>query len=520
MKRTLSILSIIMALLICQMLLTSCRFDETPKPATTDEREIADTNEAGEHEDSNNSEMVEISSMSPCSATMDMVDQPVSVYGQVAFIAHDNPEGVFAELEANGCKIGVFAPTEIWNQWDKQQQEMLYEGAQLSISGRLVSFDGKLIVDMHNPPQVYLSDENEQEVTESEGDTAQDSIPETSLDLPPAPDDARLEVPIIYSGHNDIPGLCYLGAAAMLVKYDHPEIDFADVIALSGVGSSALHLDFPEMSMLSTRLADQSIVYMANNMQASYVLGYKSGGTGSDPFYPANLPFEDYAAHLVNFNNGEDALDFLTRAVGSGHPVMVFLNMYYVHDDFSRTSEYWKIFLGKDKAPHYMVVTGFQNNLIVLNDPTDPTEAATSLTVNTENFIQAWEETLDFPDAPPLGPYWMFFFSEPGNIPKDTTVINLNLENAIGAPLEIRNFADSIDDSENALFLLLELANARLKFADYLERNGWLDAAENFRLSGNLFIEIVTDRKVDPTILNEIATLEEEALASLAENNQ
>lgn len=95
----------------------------------------------------------------------------------------------------------------------------------------------------------------------------------------------------------------------MLVKYHQPGIDFADVVALSGVGSSALHLDFPEISLLSTRLADQSIVYMASNMGASYVLGYERGGTGSDPFYPVSLAFEDHAAHLVSFENGEDALN-------------------------------------------------------------------------------------------------------------------------------------------------------------------------------------------------------------------
>lgn len=53
---------------------------------------------------------------------------------------------------------------------------------------------------------------------------------------------------------------------------------------------------------------------------------------------PCKITFEDHAAHLVNFENGEDALDFLTRAVASGYPVMVYLNIYYVYDDFSQSS--------------------------------------------------------------------------------------------------------------------------------------------------------------------------------------
>ena len=190
MERTLSRTCIIIVLLLFQIFLTSLAFGETPKPAT---------------------------GVSPCKITTDMVGQPVSVFGQIAFITHDSPEGIFAELEAERCRIGVFIPSRISDQWDKQQQ-MLYLGAQLLVSGLLVSFDGRLIVDVIDPPQDYVSDENASERSETEDPAKLDSIPESSLDLPPAPDKAQLDVPIIYSGYEGMPGLCYLGAAAMLVK--------------------------------------------------------------------------------------------------------------------------------------------------------------------------------------------------------------------------------------------------------------------------------------------------------------
>lgn len=199
---------------------------------------------------------------------------------------------------------------------------------------------------------------------------------------------------------------------------------------------------------------------------------------------------------------------------------MVYLNLYYVYDDFSEMSDYWKEHVGKDAASHYMVVTGYQDNMLILNDPTDPTKAAASLTTSTDNFVQAWGETLDFSNAPPLGPYWMLFFSEPGDIPESTAVIEMNLENAKNAPSEIRSFAARADDSEFSLFLLLELANARLKFADYLEQNGRQEAAADYRTSGNLLIEMLMKRQADPAVLNEVATLEEAALVSLAEGGE
>jgi len=199
---------------------------------------------------------------------------------------------------------------------------------------------------------------------------------------------------------------------------------------------------------------------------------------------------------------------------------MVYLNLYYVYDDFSESSDYWKEYLRKDKAPHYVTVTGYQHNTIIMNDPTDPTEAAISLTTSIENFVQAWGETVDFSNAPPLGPYWMLFFNDPGSIPEDTTVINLNVESGAGAPSEIRSFAKRLDGSEGTFFLLSELANVRLKFADYLQRNGWLDAAGDYRSSGALLAKMVTERRVDPIILYEVAALEETALASLAERSE
>ena len=141
MERTLSRTCIIIVLLLFQIFLTSLAFGETPKPTT---------------------------GVSPCKITPDMVGQPVSVFGRIAFITHDSPEGIFAELEMERCRIGVFIPSRIWDQWDKQQREMLCLGAQLLVSGLLVSFDGRLIVDVSEAPQAYVSDGNASETSESE----------------------------------------------------------------------------------------------------------------------------------------------------------------------------------------------------------------------------------------------------------------------------------------------------------------------------------------------------------------
>jgi len=447
-----------------------------------------------------------IEAVSPCEVTDEQLGQEIAVAGQIALVDDADPNGTYAELEASGCRVGVFVPSERWARWSAEQQNVFQAGQQIAIGGTLVSFEGHLIVDASGPPQAI----------EGEAAPSPEVAAPPMLDLPPAPDSAHLDVPVVYSGLDGTPGMCYLGAFAMLVKYEHPELDFADVVAFSGVGSNALYLDFPDMpSTLTNRYTDVSMINTARNMEAPYVLGFGRGGNGSDPFQPAGIDFEDNAAGLISFAGGDEALDTLKRAVASEGPVVVFLDLYTVHDDFAAASSFWRDVLGKDHASHYMVVTGYDAETVYLNDPTDPTSAAANLPADVENFMQAWGNTLDMPDAPPIGPYWMIFLAEPGSVPATEEVIAWNVETARDAPSEIRQFAQNPGNSDSACFMMGEMARGRMEFANYLERNGWAEAAAGYRQSGTLLAEAAAQRQTDPAILEEIAALEEAALASL-----
>ncbi len=439
-----------------------------------------------------------------CEIGEEQVGSQVSTSGTIILIEEGNPEGKFAMLEDGGCRVGIFAPFPMWEQWKAADQEAFQTGTTLNVRGKLNSFEGQLVILLEDiqPAGSPTKDAESKEYA--------------NLDLPPALDEMMLDVPLLYSGSNDLPGLCYLGAAGMLVKYEHPKLDFADVVAFSGMGSSALHLNFPEVpSMLISPYMMQSIVFMLNNMRADYALGFQEGGSASDPFQPAALPFESNATYLFSFMNSDEALDTLKRAVSDGHPVMVHLNFYAVYDDFAAISEYWRDVIGKDPASHFMVVKGYDAQYIYVNDPTDPTAAAGQLKTSVENFMQAWEETDAIPGAPPMGPFWMLFLIEPGSPPAADAVIEANLLRADEAPAQIRSFAEQPDDSESTLALLLELGNARLQFGAYLARNGFDEASEMYIKSGTILTDLALNQSMDAEMLLEAADLEERAIPLL-----
>jgi len=467
--------------------------------------------------DAESQAIIEQNTDTPPEANQDFVDicdlseeqsgEDVRVNGTIVFL-EENPEGTFAELESSGCRVGSFVPKEKFDQWDTSSQEALQMNKVVEVWGTLVSHEGQLIIDLAGIAPSTQTNAAEEEVESS------DKV----FSLPPAPENAALEVPLIYSGVDGLPGLCYLGAAGMLVKFEHPDLVFSDIVALSGMGSSALHLDYKEMpSMLTNAYADQGIVFMLNNLNAGFILGNKIGGNNSDPFHPAKLPFDENAAHQLTFESEEDALATLKSIVGSGRPVMVYLDLFYVHDDFAATSEFWRDFLGKDHASHYMVVTGFDADNLYLNDPTDPTPAAGDLSTSIENFMLAWENTTDIPNAPLLGPYWMVYIENPGIVPDVVVVIEKNLEKAINAPTEIRSFAEKPNNSEFTCFLLLELGNTRLNFGEYLLQNGFQEAGDLYIQSGTLLIEMASEENVQSDIFKNIADLEEAAIMLLNE---
>jgi hypothetical protein len=328
--------------------------------------------------------------------------------------------------------------------------------------------------------------------------------------LAPAPESYQLDVLDFYAGREGKLGgiLCYLGAFTSLANYQNPELDFSDVVANSGQGSSAIYVE--ETDLLDNVGPFKGLIQAASNLNAPFILGLGEGGQDSE-----GSKVKNKAVSVVYFSSGDEALDYLKRVIASDHPVEVYLDRYYVYDDLAPVSSWWESARKKEHGANWFTVTGYDTEHIYLNDPTDPTEAATNLPAKVENFRLAWEKTQELQEDPPIGPFWMIYLTQIGNKKSATEVIAWNVESSGQAPSEIREFSANPNNSKLTLRSLGELAIGRLQFAEFLEKNGQDEAAALYRESGNLFATLSDGGGSMATDLNAIADKEEQALILL-----
>ncbi|HDZ54561.1 hypothetical protein LCGC14_0102210 [marine sediment metagenome] len=318
------------------------------------------------------------------------------------------------------------------------------------------------------------------------------------------------------------PGLCYLGAFAMLALFDDPDLDFTEIVAYSGIGVTAKNV-VPFIG-LTNDFQGNSIITGAENLGYNFGLGLLSGGkdsinhlpppppppppgtsppppppppppAGSEP--PTQFNFKESAKEVKYFSNKEEATRYLKSIISSDKPVLVHLDLYYVTDDFAKISPSWA--WEKFHASHFMIVTGYDENYVYINDPDDPDLAIKNMPASYKNFLEAWENGANPQmEGHKLGPYWMLYLKDKAKRKSIKEIMAWNREISENAAFEIGEALNS--------FFLGEMAVGRLEFAKFLERNGYQNAANLYREAGNLYLK-------KPTIdeLSLIAGKEEEA---------
>ena len=314
----------------------------------------------------------------------------------------------------------------------------------------------------------------------------------------------QLNVPRVFTGEvlkeketEEAPGLCYLGAFAMLVLFDDPDLDFTEIVAYSGIGVTAKNV-VPFVGLTNDFKAN-SIITGAENLGYNFGLGLLSGGKDSDNHFQFN--FKESAKEVKYFSNKEEATRYLKSIISSDKPVLVHLDLYYVTDDFAKISPNWA--WEKFHASHFMTVTGYDENYVYINDPTDPDLAIKNMPTSHKNFLEAWENGAN-PQLKghKLGPYWMLYLKDKAKRKSIKEIVAWNREISKNTAFEIREALN--------YFFIGEMAVGRLEFTKFLERNGYQNAANLYREAGNLYLK-------KPTIdeLSLIAGKEEEARNSL-----
>ncbi len=338
----------------------------------------------------------------------------------------------------------------------------------------------------------------------------EENIPE----LNNAPESYRLSVPVIcttivmpkyYEDENHWEdsfdgGLCYLASFAMLAMYDDSGLDFSDVIAYSGIGTT---INFgPEGLGIGYGLG--GIINAADNLGYKLALGIIDGGTvGSN--------FESEEIETTTFTNQSEAFNNLADTIALDIPVMVHLNTHYIRDDLASVTFKWAM---NDNlhSSHFMVVTGYDliSNCIYLNDMSGYTvEEGVDMPVSIGHFLQALENAAYTTWGANNGPYWMIYIKD-GGIRKSTAEIKAwNKEISENTASQIRSYASSSPSPGNPTYLA-ELTTARMEFAAFLEKAQDTEAALLYEEASDLYRTMPSASNLVAT-LNEIADLEEDA---------
>ena len=323
----------------------------------------------------------------------------------------------------------------------------------------------------------------------------------------------RLDVELVYSGAAQ-QALCYLGSYAMLAKFNDSNIDFTDVVANSGFGTSAFYA--PVVNILSDGLFLQSIQYAAINQGFDYYLAALEGARITDDFMASDLPKE--AKEVISLETEDEVFNLLKRLISSGIPVEVHLDCTFVKEALITYTSYWQTILAYhetylDKhADHYFVVTGYDQNFVYLNDPTEKKAGmGKDIPADISNFLEAWANGNhpSFELGAGIGPYWMLFLGERGTAKSADELLSWNKDFAVKAPDEIRQAADN--PNIDSLLHCSNMYRARKEFGAFLEQAGYAEAGNMFLQASELFRGLCqsSNPKAD---LMKIADLQEQAL--------
>ncbi len=329
----------------------------------------------------------------------------------------------------------------------------------------------------------------------------------------PAEADVQLDVPVLYSGFEKEAGMCYLGAFAMTVGSLDRSVTWPMVVAYSGVGVSAEYMT-ENGGFLGTGLGFASMIIAADTLGTGFSLGLGEGGMDSEPYFPPEMRFANAAREFTRFGSAGEALEFLKQILDSGRAVTVHIDVKPVHGDFSAISSFWKTVMPNDHIDHFMTVTGYDDENIYLNDPTDPTSAAGKLRASVDHFMQAWKDTEKLRFAP-LGPWWMIYPAQKPEPAPFSEVLAMITERGGGAPEAMRSFARKPSSGEEAVFLLREVAANRLAFASFLNEKGYTEAAGLYEKSGENLAGAAGRGKITGPVLEKSADIEEKAIALL-----
>jgi hypothetical protein len=314
-----------------------------------------------------------------------------------------------------------------------------------------------------------------------------------------------------------------LGSLGMLVKYDDPSIDFSDFLGCTGWCPRGFYMPNKPVGLKFSDPNDRQagIVYATRNLGYSMIVGIAKYGrinpTNTPPQVVNNafaqwdpeqikVNVKDAAKKIEYFNDEDEAFDFLKRAIASGYPVEVKINLIHLYQNNPNL-----------QISHHMVVNGYDEKYVYMNDPNDPDKPA-KLKFGIQLFKSAWSNIKEPMQPANNGPLWMLFIKKTGKAKTMDDILAWNKQRASRTPSEIRLLSgdfpsDKIEPSNDALgayVRIQDLAGMRAEYANFLKKNGKTDAAALYQQSSDLWYGLIKSNTRSDD-LKKIADLEEKA---------
>jgi len=322
-------------------------------------------------------------------------------------------------------------------------------------------------------------------------------------------DSKQLDIAHIYSGATVLNpednttwieerALSYIGAFAMLVIHDDSNLDLADIVANSGIGSNAVYL---KKVGLYNGFGERSIIEAADNLGFDIHLGLLENGLARSRRFEYDFENLTISKDITYFATSDEALNQLKLVISSGKPVEVHADAYYLENTFSEQSDFWKENKQGTHFGHFLVVSGYDNEKIYFEDSNEPTGKPLSAPVS--EFTEAWKHgARSGMTGAHLGPYWMISISNNGNRKSADKVIQWNKQTSLKAVNAIR--------STRQLGEFSDLGVGRREFAKYLARNDYAESAELYTEASVSYLS-----NPDKIVLQRIASNEQVARAKL-----
>lgn len=322
------------------------------------------------------------------------------------------------------------------------------------------------------------------------------------------PGSVQLDVPQVYDGCGR---LCVLGSLAMLMQAYNRNITYDRVVLASGAGAGY------GCSLFSGGLPPQKLafnVFRRMGFRPNMAIGPNPNPVVIFTFLKRMPP--DKVDH---FKNSSEAEDLLKEELTLNHPIMVHVDEFFMADrgrpDIRR----------RRHNPHFMVVTGYDENNYVLNDPGFCSSSACGIKIGREEFLQAWKE--GGAGGEKFGPYFMLWLEPLSKQPSDRQLMEYIKRDSRSSPFYMRAFASRLKRGVGfydplRLFDTSTEVLGRRYLAAYLYKKGLKKTSDLYEQSASMLEKapMCKDSKEMAQLLLKVADLEEKASKALCSAKQ